>query len=103
MHFRAIATFSLLALLQRASATWILDFYETGCPAEGDIGDSVGTTAGDAEDELWCIGTASAHNIVATGIEADGMIVTLFSDSGCTALITDFETDGCKVIPLDVS
>lgn len=39
----------------------------------------------------------------ATGIEADGMIMTLFSDTGCTALITDFETDGRKVIPLDVS
>lgn len=38
-----------------------------------------------------------------TGIEEDGVIVSLFSDLGCAALITEFETDGCRVIPLDVS
>lgn len=42
-----------------------LDFYETGCPAEGEIGDNVGLVAGDAEDEIWCTSTASAHNVIA--------------------------------------
>lgn len=80
-----------------------LEFFETGCPVEGEIGDIVGLAAGDAGDRIWCTATVSAHNIIATGMEGDGMIVSLFSDFGCTALITEFETDSCKVIPLDVS
>ncbi|KAI0126719.1 hypothetical protein BJ170DRAFT_596290 [Xylariales sp. AK1849] len=101
MRLHSLATLSFLAMFNPVLATWTLDFYETGCPADGEPGDSVGVTAGDADDELWCIGTGSAHNVVATGIEADAMIVTLFSDASCTAVITDFETDGCKVIPTD--
>jgi hypothetical protein len=58
--------------------------------------------SGEPGQELWCISTGPSHNVVATGIEADGMAVTLFSDTACTAAISDFNTDGCKIIPSDV-
>ena len=81
----------------------MLEFYTSSCPGEGDSGSSISVTAGEAGEELWCISTDSAHNVVATGIAADKMEVTLFADKGCSAPVTKFDTDGCKVIPEKVS
>ncbi|KAI0112520.1 hypothetical protein GGR51DRAFT_568641 [Nemania sp. FL0031] len=99
MHTSTVKAISLLAMLNRAMANWKIEGYTQGCPAPDDIVPSVGGSAGGPDDELWCVGIGSAHNIVATGIEADGMIVTLFSDPRCQHVIIDFDTDGCKVIP----
>lgn len=63
----------------------------------------IAVKAGGPDDEIWCVSANSAHNVVANGIAGDNMIVTLFSDTGCTNAITGFETDGCKVIPSNVS
>lgn len=60
-------------------------------------------TAGQSDQELWCISTASSHNVVATNIAADKMEVTLFADKGCSTPVANFDTDGCKVIPQNVS
>ncbi|KAI0509216.1 hypothetical protein F5B22DRAFT_366688 [Xylaria bambusicola] len=103
MRFTTLATIATIYMLKPAAASWSLRFYETGCPTEGDIGDSVALTAGEPDDELWCIPANAAHNVVATNIAADNMKVTLFTDTNCMHVITDFETDGCKVIPKDVS
>lgn len=81
----------------------MLEFYTSGCPGEGDSGSSIGVTAGEAGEKLWCISTDSAHNVVATGITADKMEVTLFADKSCSDPVTTFDTDGCKVIPQNVS
>lgn len=64
-----------------------------------------GGTAGEPGQELWCIPVGSAHNIVIEGIEADGMGVWLFSDPECTVegRVDYVETDGCHVIPSNVS
>lgn len=83
-------------------ASRILDFYESGCPAPGEPPETAGTISGEAGQEIWCGDSSSAHNIVVSGIEADGMVITLFSDKLCTAVITTIDTDGCKVIPSDV-
>ena len=63
----------------------------------------MGATAGQSDQELWCISTGSAHNVVADNILGDNMKVDLFSDAGCQYRIAGFETDGCHVIPSDVS
>ncbi|KAI1425418.1 hypothetical protein F5Y12DRAFT_714265 [Xylaria sp. FL1777] len=99
MRFSIFTTVSLLSMLNGAMASWLVEGYVTGCPAPGEDGYSIGGAAGEAGDDTWCAGVASAHNVVATGIEADGMVVTLFSDPGCENAIIDFDTDGCKVIP----
>ncbi|KAI1291048.1 hypothetical protein F5Y03DRAFT_400993 [Xylaria venustula] len=98
MRFPTLKTLSLFAILKRSVADWTLEAYKSGCPAADKYEPDVGFTAGTSSDELWCVGIASAHNVVATGIE-DTMHVTLFSDPECQYAITDFDTDGCKVIP----
>ncbi|POS70540.1 hypothetical protein DHEL01_v211065 [Diaporthe helianthi] len=92
-------TLVCLMVLKPAMAVWSLDFYTSGCPADDEHGEMTAVQAGGPEDELWCLSANSAHNVVATGIAADKMIVTLFADAGCTSAISEFTTDGCKVIP----
>lgn len=82
-----------------------MDFFTSGCPTDGASGDA-GITAGQPDDELWCISVNSAHNVVANNIVGDNMEGWLFSSKNCNeegALITHITEDGCQVIPSDVS
>ncbi|KAK7986879.1 hypothetical protein PG988_001867 [Apiospora saccharicola] len=76
----------------------LLEFYETGCPGEGQ-GDSASTNtkAGSESDEVWCGSVPTSHNVVATN--AGNMDVWLFSDWLCEHEVAHIGQDGCTVAP----
>ncbi|KAK4040840.1 hypothetical protein C8A01DRAFT_35115 [Parachaetomium inaequale] len=102
MRFTLPSLVLVSGLAQVGTATWIVDFYEKGCPKDGDTTnlDSVGSTSGQKGDEMWCYPVDSAHSGVLRGIEADGYKVDLFTDWLCHPqyLIETWTTDGCFVV-----
>lgn len=67
-----------------------------------------------SKNDLICVGastydengdelTDSLTNVVTHNLEKMGMEVTSWNDTFCTELITHVDTDGCQVIPANVS
>jgi hypothetical protein len=74
--------------------------YESGCHGDEDFD---GRLIGRGPQTCGYIGFG--HNILAEGIEAEGLEVTLYTELACSegSEIATFSTNGCHVIPRDVS
>ena len=82
-----------------------MNLYKKGCPKGDNIDDPgvqlVGSTAGQAKQEIWCYQVDSAHAAFLDGIVADSMKVDVFADSQCSNLIETWTSDGCIVVNSD--
>ncbi|KAK3301863.1 uncharacterized protein B0T15DRAFT_325568 [Chaetomium strumarium] len=102
MRFMLPSLVLVVGLGQVGVGTWVINFYEKGCPQDGDSTDpnlvKVGSTSGQADQQIWCYRVDSAHTAVLTGIEADNMKVELFADWQCLNLMESWTTDGCIAV-----